>query len=66
MNRNLIKNEERKMLQDVVATEIKKENFIKEIMDGLGEDIKKEPNKIHVEKKISFWKRILKSFQWEN
>lgn len=62
MNKNIIKGEERKMLQDIVATEIKKENFIREITNGLGEEILKEPNKIHVEKKLTFWDRIKKLF----
>ena len=60
MNRNFVKDEERKMLQDVVSTEIKKENFIREIMGGLGEEIKTEPNKI--QKKLTFWDKIKKAF----
>ena len=52
MNRDLIKDEMRKMKQDIFTTEIKKENFIKEITNGLGEEIKNEPNKI--QKKLSF------------
>lgn len=60
MNRNLIKDEERKMRQDAVATEIKKENYIREIIDGLGEEIVKEPNK--VQKKLGFWDKLRKMF----
>lgn len=62
MNRNLIKDEERKMLQDMVATEIKKENFIRDITSGMGIEILKEPNKIHVRKKLTFWDKIKKLF----
>ena len=60
MNRNLIKDEERKMLQETVATEIKKENFIREIIDGLGEEILKEPNK--VQKKLGFFGKLQRLF----
>lgn len=62
MDRNLVKDEERKMRQDMVATEIKKENFIREITNGLGEEILIEPNKIHIEKKLTFWGKIKKLF----
>ena len=56
MSRDLIKDEMRKMKQDMFTTEIKKENFIKEITNGLGDEIKKEPNKI--QKKLSFFDKI--------
>jgi hypothetical protein len=46
----------------MVATEIKKENFIREITNGLGEEILIEPNKIHIEKKLTFWGKIKKLF----
>lgn len=59
-SRNFIKDEERKMLQDMVATEIKKENFIREIVGGLGEEIKKEPTKLTP--KLSFFGKIKKLF----
>jgi len=62
MDRNLTKSEERKMLKDMVATEIKKENFIRDITDGLGQEILKEPNKIQVQKKLTFWDKIKKMF----
>lgn len=60
MSRNLIKDEERKMLQDAVATQIKKENYIREIVDGLGEEILSEPNK--VQKKLSVWDKLKRLF----
>ena len=60
MNRNLIKDETRKMQQDVVATEIKKENFIREITEGLGNEILKEPNK--VQKRPSFFDKLKRMF----
>lgn len=62
MDRNLIKDEERKMRQDMVATEIKKENFIRQITDGLGQEILQEPNKIHIQKKVTFWDKLKKLF----
>ena len=62
MDRNLVKDEERKMRQDMVATEIKKENFIREITNGLGEEILVEPNKIHIKKKLTFWDKLKKMF----
>ena len=59
MDRNLIKDEERKMRQDIVATEIKKENFIRDILDkGLGQEILSEPNTVHVKKKLSFFDKL--------
>jgi hypothetical protein len=61
MGRNLIKDEERKMRQDMVATEIKKEIFIREILEkGLGEEILKEPNK--VAPKLSFFGKVKRLF----
>lgn len=61
MNKNLIKMEELKMKQDIVATEFKKESFIKEILEGgLGEKIISEPNK--VQKKLNFWDKFRKFF----
>jgi len=62
MSRDFIKDEERKMKQDIFATEIKKENFIREITNGLGEEILKEPNKIQVIKKPNFWDKLKKLF----
>jgi len=61
MSRNLIKDEERKMRQDMVATEIKKEIFIREIVEnGLGEEILKEPNRVIP--KLSFFDKVKKLF----
>lgn len=61
MNRDLVRTEELKMRQDIVATEIKKEAFIREITEnGLGDEILKEPNK--VQKKLSFWDKFKKIF----
>lgn len=60
MSKDLIKNEERKMLQDIVATQIKKENFIREIVGGLGDEIIAEPSK--PQKKLSFWGKIKRMF----
>lgn len=62
MDRNLIKDEARKMRQDMVTTEIKKENFIHNITNGLGDEILKEPNKVQVIKKITFWDKLKKLF----
>ena len=59
MERNLFKDEERKIRQDMVATEIKKENFIRDILDkGLGKEILSEPNTVHVKKKVSFFDKL--------
>jgi len=57
-----IEQEKRKMLQDQLVTEHKKNKFINEIMSGLGEEIKKEPNTIH--KKPSIWSKIKKVLGW--
>ena len=59
-NRDLIKDEVRKMQQDAFNTQIKKEQFINEIKNGLGQEILKEPNII--QKKLSFWTKIKKMF----
>jgi len=58
--RDTLKSEELKMRQDIVATEIKKENFITEIKNGLGDEILREPNK--EQKKLTFWQKIKKMF----
>lgn len=58
MDKILVKSEERKMLQDVVATEIKKENFVREILEkGLGEEILKEVT-IKEPKKLTFFGKL--------
>lgn len=60
MSRNILKEEERKMLQDAVTTQIKKENFIREIQNGLGEEIITQPHIIP--KKLSFIEKLKKLF----
>lgn len=50
----------RRIKQQELSTEVKKESFIKDIKSGLGEEIKKEPNKI--QKKLTFWDKIKKMF----
>jgi len=60
MSRDLIRDEERKMRQDAVATEIKKENFIKEIVNGLGREIITETSK--PQKKLTLLDKIKKMF----
>jgi hypothetical protein len=55
-----IEQERRKMLQEQMITEMKKDKFIQEMLDGLGEVIKKEPNK--VQKKLSLVDKIKKLF----
>lgn len=57
-----IEQEKRKMLQDQLVTEQKKSKFIKEIMSGLGDEIKKQPNTIH--KKKGIWTKIKKVLGW--
>jgi len=57
-----IEQERRKMLQDSLVTEMKKNKFIDEIKSGLGEQIKKEPNKVH--KKPSLFSRFKKLIGW--
>ena len=52
----LIKDSERKMAQEIFITEMRKEKFINEIKDGLGEMIKEQPNTI--QKKPSFWDKL--------
>ena len=58
MSRDLLNDEQRKMKQDIVATQIKKENYIREIVNGLGDEIIAEPSK--PKKKLSFWDKIKK------
>lgn len=60
MSRNILKEEERKMLQDAVTTQIKKENFIREIQNGLGEEIIAQP--YIVKKKLTFIEKLIKLF----
>jgi hypothetical protein len=51
-----VENEKRKMKQDILVTEHKKNKFIGEIKNGLGDRIVKEPNK--EQKKPSFLQKI--------
>lgn len=55
-----LENEKRKMMQDQLITELRKEKFIEEIKSGLGETIKNEPNK--TQKPPSLFKKLLKIF----
>jgi hypothetical protein len=57
-----LEQEKRKILQDSLVTEMKKNKFIEEIKSGLGNEIKKEPNK--VQKKRSLLFKIKKLFGW--
>jgi hypothetical protein len=55
------------MLADLELTNIKKQAFINEIKNGLGDDIKKNPNKVKIEKQhkkkfIDFLKKIFTKF----
>jgi hypothetical protein len=57
-----IEQERRKIVQDQLVTEHKKNKFIDEIMGGLGEIIKKEPNT--VQKKPTKWEKFKKLIGW--
>lgn len=50
--------EKRKMLQDEYVTEMKKNKFIEEMKNGLGDDILKNPNTKH--KKPGFFDKLKK------
>lgn len=63
IRQDTFKSEELKMRQDIVATEIKKEIFIQEIKNGLGDEIIKEPNR--QQKKLTIWQKIKKMFSHE-
>ena len=64
MSRDLLRDEERKMKQDLFTSEIKKENFIREMIEGgLGEEILKEPNRI--QKKLSFFQKLKRMKLWD-
>jgi hypothetical protein len=50
---------------DKLKTELKKEQFIKQIKTGLGEHIKNNGNKVIINKKSwlqKFWEKIIKLF----
>jgi len=57
-----IEQEKRKILQEEMVTEMKKNKFINEIKNGLGEKIKKEPNTVF--KKPSLLIKIKKLLGW--
>ena len=55
-----LEQEKRKMLQDHMTTEYKKNKFIEEIKSGLGEQILKEPNKLQEKRGFCFkFKKLL-------
>lgn len=57
-----LEQERRKMLQDEIVTEYRKNKFIKEIKNGLGELIMEQPNT--VQKKPTFLDKIKKLLGW--
>ena len=58
----LLEQEKRKMSQDQMVTEYKKNKFIEEIKSGLRKRILEEPNKIQIKK--SFWFKLKKILGW--
>jgi len=58
----VLEQERRKLLQDQIITENRKNKFIQEINSGLGEKILKEPNKR--QKKVTLLQKIKKSLGW--
>ena len=58
----ILEQEKRKLLQDQLVTENKKNKFIKEIKNGLGEKILKSTNK--KKEKLGLWSTIKKSIGW--
>jgi hypothetical protein len=57
-----IEQERRKILQDQMITDFKKDKFIDEIKNGLGKCILEEPNK--KQKKLGFFSKIKNIFRW--
>lgn len=57
-----LEQERRKMLQDEIVTEYKKNKFIKEIKSGLGQSIMEQPNTI--QKKPTVFDKIKKLLGW--
>lgn len=55
-----IENEIRKMRQQDLVTEVKKDKYISEIKKGLGDIILKEPNTVH--KKPGFLAKLKRIF----
>lgn len=58
----VLEQERRKLLQDQIITENRKNKFIQEINSGLGKKILKEPNK--KQKKVTLLQKIKKSLGW--
>jgi len=58
---NVIKKEENGIKLETKKTDLRKEAFIQEIRNGLGEQIKSNPNKviIHTKPKENIFKRFL-------
>jgi hypothetical protein len=55
--------ESRKIIQEVMITDMRKNKFIEEIKSGLGEQIIKEPNKLQTkESNKGFLKKLKKIF----
>ena len=57
-----LEQEKRKILQDSMVTDLKKDKFINEIKNGLGEKIKNEPNTVH--KKTTIFSKIKTLIGW--
>jgi len=57
-----VEQEKRKLLQDSMVTELKKDKFITDIKNGLGKKMKKEPNTKH--KKPSLLSKIKNLVGW--
>ena len=55
-----LEQERRKMLQDEIVTEYKKNKFIKEIKNGLGKSIMEQPNNIQKNQQLQI---KLKNYQ---
>lgn len=55
-----IKHEQRKMEQDILATEAKKRKYVNDIKNGLGDLIKEEPNK--PQKKLKWYHKLFRMF----
>tara|TARA_R110001592_G_scaffold350329_2_gene646378 strand:+ start:3866 stop:4063 length:198 start_codon:yes stop_codon:yes gene_type:complete len=58
----VIEQEKRKIIQEEMVTEMKKNKFIDDIKNGLGDKIKKEPNTVF--KKTTLIGKIKKIFGW--
>lgn len=57
-----IEQEKRKMLQEEMVTENKKNKFINDIKSGLGQEILQKTNKVY--EKPNFWVKIKKVLGW--